>query len=89
MFVSNVDSGAVLAIPTIVWAARWKTVSTSYSPTARSIRSASQMSPCTTLTRRSVPSTTSAERTTASRLSTVVRAPCSMSALTNQLPSRP
>ena len=50
MFVSNVDSGAVLAIPTIVWAARWKTVSTSYSPSARSISGPSQMSPWTTLT---------------------------------------
>ena len=36
MFVSKVETGLRLAMPTIVWAARWKTVSTSYSPRARS-----------------------------------------------------
>ena len=47
------------------------------------------MSPFTTLTRSSVPSSTSAEETTTSRLSTVTRAPNSTSSLTSWLPSSP
>src|ERR1700730_2884149 len=35
--VSSVDTGFLLATPTMVWAARWKTVSISYSPTTRSL----------------------------------------------------
>ena len=89
MFVSNVDTGPRLATPTIAWAARWKTVSTSYSPSTRSISAASQTSPCTTSTRRSVPSRTSAE--SVDRVSLEhghARAPA-WSALTSQLPSSP
>ena len=47
------------------------------------------MSPATTFTRRSVPSSSSAETVTRSRLRTVGRAPSRSSALTSQLPSRP
>ena len=47
-FDSNVDSGERFAVPTIVCAARWKTVSTSYSPSARATRPASLRSPWTT-----------------------------------------
>ena len=36
MFVSKVETGLRLAMPTIVCAARWKTVSISYSPSTRS-----------------------------------------------------
>ena len=50
-----------MATPTIVWAARWKTVSTSCSASARSSSGASHTSPCTTLTSRSVSSRTSAK----------------------------
>ena len=51
MFVSKVETGLRLAMPTIVWAARWKTVSISYSPRARSSSAWSRTSPRTTLTR--------------------------------------
>ena len=51
MLVSKVETGLRLAMPTMVWAARWKTVSISYSPRLRSSSSRSQMSPRTTLTR--------------------------------------
>src|ERR1700761_9178800 len=47
------------------------------------------MSPQTTFTWRAVPSSSSAEATTASRLSTVTLAPASSTALTSQLPSSP
>ena len=36
MFVSKVEIGLRFAMPTMVCAARWKTVSTSYSPSVRS-----------------------------------------------------
>src|SRR5271154_3358805 len=51
MFVSNVEVGLRLATGTVVCAARWSTVSTSYSPRTRSRRVPSRTSPRTILTR--------------------------------------
>src|SRR5262245_25214597 len=50
MLLSNVDSGLRLAVPTIVCAARCRTVSISYSFSARSTRSKSSTSPWTAVT---------------------------------------
>ena len=50
MLVSKVETGLRLAIVTIVWAARWMTVSISYSPRMRSSSAWSRTSPRTTLT---------------------------------------
>ena len=61
MLVSNVDTGERLAVPTSVCAARWKTLSTSYSFSARAIRPSVQMSPWTTSTAPSRPSSRSGE----------------------------
>ena len=48
MLVSSVETGLRLATPTVVCAARWKTVAISYSPSARSSASWSRTSPRTT-----------------------------------------
>ncbi len=49
-FVSNVETGLRLAMVTMVWAARWITVSTSYSPSTRSRSAWSRTSPRTVAT---------------------------------------
>ena len=56
MFASQVENGERLAIPTCVWAARWKTARTSCSFSARDERLAVHRSACTTSQRASIPS---------------------------------
>ena len=56
MLASKVETGERLATPTIVCAARWKTVSTSYSPSARSISARIADVAMHDVDRRSVPS---------------------------------
>src|SRR6266849_4703375 len=56
MLDSKVDSGDRLATPTIAWAARWKTVSTSYSLMARSTTPGVLILPCTSSMRSTMPS---------------------------------
>src|SRR3954470_2773943 len=74
MLVSSVDTGFRLATFTVAWAARWRTVVTSYSPSARSIVSCSRRSPRTTLILSSNPDSTSSERGTQSRTSATTSA---------------
>src|SRR4051794_21780741 len=89
MFVSNVEVGLRLAMPTIVCAARCMTVSISYSPSTRSISAASQRSPRTTLTRSSCPDVTSSDCGIQSRTRQSTSAPASTSRRTSQLPTSP
>ena len=58
ILVSKVDTGFLLAMPTMVWAARWNAVSTSYSPRILSSSGWSRTSPRTTRTCRSRPART-------------------------------
>jgi hypothetical protein len=88
-FVSNVDAGDELAVTTSAWAARWKTVSTSYSPSTRSSSASSLTSPSTTVTWRSRSNSASALTGGWSRRRTVTRSPRSSSARTSHAPSRP
>src|SRR5689334_5905086 len=89
MLLSNVDSGFRLAIPTMVWAARWNTVSISYSASVRSIRSRSRISPRTTLTHSIVRLRTSSLFGTQSRTRQTTSAPALARLRVSQLPSRP
>src|SRR4051812_47967299 len=86
---SNVETGLRLAMPTIVCAARWKTISTSCSPSARSRRARSQTSPRTSLTRSIRPDRTRAHRGTQSRTRQVISAPASSRRRTSQPPTSP
>src|SRR5437588_5233569 len=87
--VSKVAVGERSAVPTSVWAARWNTVSTSYSARARSTTAASRTSPQTTSTRASVPSSAKAESAGSSRRRTATRASRASSAFTSHEPRSP
>src|ERR1035437_6062608 len=89
MLVSSVEMGFRFATPTIACAARWKTVSISYSPSERSSTSWSRTSPRTTVTLFSRPVPSSVLRGTQSRTSAVTLAPSSTSRRTSQPPSSP
>ena len=55
MFASKVGTGEAFASPTIAWAARWKTVSTSCSASSLATSSGSRISPVTSTTSAAIP----------------------------------
>src|SRR5688500_3557457 len=89
MLISIVAAGARSAVPTNGCAARWNTVSMSYSASERSMHAGSQMSPRTTITLRSSPSSSRLLPGTPSRKRHTTCAPRSTSALTSQPPKNP
>src|ERR1700682_5807529 len=89
MFDSKVEIGFRLAPPTIVWAARWMTVSTSYSPITRSSTAWSSTSPRARLVSPIRSAWTNSLSGTQSRIRQTTSASRSSKRRTTQLPTRP
>ena len=89
MFVSKVETGLRFAMPTMVWAARWMTVSISCSPSTRSRVAWWRTSPRTTFTQPIDPLRTSSLCGTQSRTRQTTSAPSACRRLTSHPPTSP